>query len=91
MKLLILANKDVNGSQMIITWHLDDLKVSHKEPAEVRKFLKAMAKIYGDSITVTRGKIHTYLGMHLDYSAPQTLKVSMIKYARLAGSPARVL
>ena len=26
-----VANKMVNGSQMTVTWHVDDLKVSHKE------------------------------------------------------------
>ena len=26
-----VANKVVNGSQMTVTWHMDDLKVSHKD------------------------------------------------------------
>ena len=46
------------------------------------QFLRDMGKIYGDGITVTRGKIHTYLGMDFDYSTPHTVKVSMIKYAK---------
>ena len=46
------------------------------------KFLLAMAKIYGPGVTVTRGKILTYLGMAFDYSTPQTVKVLMIKYAK---------
>ena len=25
-----VANKIVNGTQMTVTWHMDDLKVSHK-------------------------------------------------------------
>ena len=33
-----VANKEVNGSQMTVTWHMDDLKVSHVEEAEVEKF-----------------------------------------------------
>ena len=32
-----VANKEVNGSQMTVTWHVDDLKVSHKDPAEVKQ------------------------------------------------------
>ena len=67
---LCVANKDINGSQMTVTWHVDDLKVSHKDPAEVTQFPRDMGKIYGDGITVTRGKIHTYLGMDFDYSTP---------------------
>ena len=53
---------------MTVTWHVDDLKMSHKDPAEVAKFPLVMAKIYGPGITVTRGKVHTYLGMDFDYS-----------------------
>ena len=30
-----VANKEINGSQMTVTWHVDNLKVSHKDPAEV--------------------------------------------------------
>ena len=33
-----VANKMVNGSQMIVTWHVDDLKISHKDSLEVTKF-----------------------------------------------------
>ena len=50
---LCVANKTVNGTQMTVTWHVNDLKFSHKDPAEVSKFLLAMAKIYGPGITVT--------------------------------------
>ena len=67
---------------MTVTWHVDNLKVSHNDHAEVTKFLKSMARIYVDVITVTRGKIHMYLGMNFDYSTPQTMKVSMIKYVK---------
>ena len=27
-----VANMLVNGSQMMVTWHVDDIKVSHKNP-----------------------------------------------------------
>ena len=39
-----VANKDINGSQMTVTWHVDDLKVSHKDPGEVTQFLRDMVK-----------------------------------------------
>ena len=76
------ANKTVNGTQMTVTWHVDNLKVSHKDPAEVSKHFLVMAKIYGPGITVTRGKVHSYLGMDFNYSMPQSVKVSMIKYVK---------
>eukprot|EP00804_Cyclotella_cryptica_P021177 CCRYP_001489-RB/>CCRYP_001489-RB protein AED:0.45 eAED:0.38 QI:0/-1/0/1/-1/0/1/0/491 len=75
-----VANKMVNGEQMTLTWHVDDLKVSHKDAFELTKFILYLARIYGDKITVNRGKYHDYLGMDLDYSVPGKLRVSMIKY-----------
>ena len=75
-----VANKIVNGTQMTVTWHVDDLKVSHKDDDEITKFLLFLGKLYGDRITVNRGVVHDYLGMDLDFSTPGKLRVSMIKY-----------
>ena len=33
-----VANADLNGHQMAMTWHVDDLKFSHKDPFEITKF-----------------------------------------------------
>ena len=33
-----VANKQVGGSQMTVCWHVNDLKVSHADAAEVTKF-----------------------------------------------------
>ena len=41
-----VANKMVNGSQMTVTWHVDDLKVSHKDYDEVTKFLYYLGTLY---------------------------------------------
>ena len=34
-----MANKLMNGTQMTVTWHMDDLKVSHKSAVELTKLL----------------------------------------------------
>ena len=75
-----VANKMVNGKQMTICWHVDDLKASHMDGLELTKFVHKMAKIYGDEITVRRGSCHDYLGMDLDYSLSGKVHMSMIKY-----------
>ena len=31
-----VANKIANGTQMTVTWHVDDLKVSHMEGGELK-------------------------------------------------------
>ena len=33
-----VENADLNGHQITVTWHVDDLKVSHKDPFDI-KFL----------------------------------------------------
>eukprot|EP00804_Cyclotella_cryptica_P008907 CCRYP_012017-RA/>CCRYP_012017-RA protein AED:0.23 eAED:0.23 QI:0/0/0/0.75/0.33/0.25/4/0/1155 len=75
-----IANKIVNGEQMTLTWHVDDLKVSHRDSFELTKFILYLVRIYGNQITVNRGKYHDYLGMDLDYLVAGKLRVSMIKY-----------
>ena len=63
-----VANTMINGPQMTVTWHVNDLKISHKEEEEVTKLSTILAEIYGNKLTVTRGKVDSYLGMHLDFT-----------------------
>jgi hypothetical protein len=51
-----IANKVINGEQMTVCWHVDDLKVSHMEPAEVTKFGDWLSKTYGVSVATHLGK-----------------------------------
>ena len=68
---------------MTVTWHVDDLKISHKESTEVTKFIHALGTIYGDRLSVTRGKIHSYLAMNFDYTKKGTVRVAMVLYSKL--------
>ena len=77
-----VANRMVNGSQQTVTWHVDDLKISHNDAAVNTQTIKELAKIYGPKVTVSRGKVHDYLGMDLDYSGHKNVKISMIKYLK---------
>ncbi len=35
-----VANKTVNGNQLTVSWHVDDLKISHKDSKVVDEFLQ---------------------------------------------------
>ena len=35
-----IANKMVNGHQIMVTWYVDNLKVSHKDKKQVDPFVK---------------------------------------------------
>jgi hypothetical protein len=51
-----VANKIVNGKQFTITWHVDDLKLSHVDDKEVTRVIVWLKRIYGDDMRVSRGK-----------------------------------
>ena len=61
------ANKMINGAQCTVVWHVDDLKVSHKDPKVIDKFVKWVSHKYGDKeigeVKAKRGRVHEYLGM----------------------------
>jgi hypothetical protein len=74
-----VANKMINGRQMMVTWHVDDFKISHVDSFEVTKCIDHFNKIYGYRMTIHHEKVHLYLGMNLDFSSPKVLKIGMIK------------
>jgi hypothetical protein len=79
-----VANKIVEGSQCTVLWHVDDLKLSHVNQDVLESLVDALNARYGelDPLTVTRGDIHDYLGMTLDYSVPGEVTVRMDDYVR---------
>jgi hypothetical protein len=78
-----IANATVAGSQMTVTWHVDDLKTLHIDPfQQVIKFAAYLAPIYGNGLIVHRGSIHDYLGMDLNFSLPGIAQISMINYTK---------
>ena len=80
-----VANKIIGDKQMTISWHVDDVKVSHVDAKEVDEYVKWLKTMYEDEIgkvKVSRGKIHDYLGMTLDYTVPGKVKINMVEYVK---------
>ena len=65
-----VVNKIIEGNRCTILWHVDDLKISHMDEKVLDGVLDAISRRYGkeDTLTITRGKVHDYLGMQIDYS-----------------------
>ena len=80
-----VANKQVNGQQCTITWHVDDLKISHVEEHVVRSIIQKIKKEFGQhaDLSMHIGKRHDYLGMILDFSSPGVLEVDMSDYIQV--------
>jgi hypothetical protein len=77
-----VANKNINGTQCTILWHVDDLKISHIDQQVLENILDALNERFGKEqpLTVTRGKVHDYLGMTIDYSEEGKVRFSMIDF-----------
>jgi hypothetical protein len=80
-----VMNKMVNGKQLTVAWHVDDLKVSHVDAKAVDEFLQLLDSEFGKDTPMTagRGKVHDYLGMTLDYGVDGTVKIDMSNYVKM--------
>ena len=63
-----------------MTWNLENLKLSHKDPYQITKFSSFLSIIYGGKLKVKQVKVHEYIGMYWDYSDEVSVKFYMIKY-----------
>ena len=43
---LCVANKIVDGKQMTILWHVNNVKASHKDPRKIDNFIKWVKDTY---------------------------------------------
>jgi hypothetical protein len=79
-----VVNKNINGHQCTILWHVDDLKISHIDPEVVTEVIDLLESQFGKEapLTVARGKVHEYLGMTIDYTEKGKVKFSMAEYIK---------
>jgi len=77
-----VANKTINGKQCTVLWHVDDLKISHVDGELVDNIINLLKEKCGKDapLTVTRGKVHEYLGMTIDYSVDGKVIIRMDDY-----------
>ena len=75
-------NKMIDGKQMTVIWHVDDIKMSHVSKEAIDWLVKKLNKKYGQvsPLTVHRGKKLEYLGMELDYSVNGEVSIDMQKH-----------
>ena len=71
-----VANKIVDGSQMTISWHVDDCIVSHASQSVLDEFAAKMIDEFGD-MEITKGRTHDFLGMKIGINKDKTITVDM--------------
>jgi hypothetical protein len=81
-----VANKMIEGEQMTICFHVDDCKLSHRKEKVMDSMIEHLRLEYesifedgSGAMTVSRGKVHKYLGMTLDYTARGQVKFEFLK------------
>ena len=79
-----VANKMINNQQCTVGWYVDDLKISHLDMSVCDDIISSLQSKYGKEapLSVTKGKIHTYLGMTIDFSEPGKVRFSMKDFIR---------
>jgi hypothetical protein len=82
-----VANKMIEGKQMTICFHVDDCKLSHRKREVNDRMIEWLRQEYESifedgtgKMTVSRGKVHKYLGMTLDYTVRGQVQITMIDY-----------
>jgi hypothetical protein len=80
-----VVNKIVDGKQLTVAWHVDDLKISHVSTKVVDDLIADLDSEFGKEtpLSKSRGKVHDYLGMTLDFSVPGQVTVTMIDYIKM--------
>ena len=63
-----VIKKLVTDNQCTILWNVDDLKMSYVDPDDFSSVLAKIDAEYGNIAerTISRGKIHKYLGMTIE-------------------------
>jgi hypothetical protein len=76
-------NKMVDGDQITIQFHVDDLKISHLKQSVIDSVLNDLNKEFGTTrkpLAATTGMIHDYLGITIDYSEKGKVTFTMYDY-----------
>ena len=76
---LCVANKTIDGKQCTILWHVNDIKMPHVSQDVLESIMKWIEARFGKEapLTVTRGPVHEYLGMMIDFLRPGTVQFHM--------------
>ena len=79
-----VVNKMVDGKQLTVAWHVDDLKVSHEKEEVLDEFIGMMQNEFGKDapLSISCGPVQDYLGMTLDFSEKGRVVVKMHDYVK---------
>lgn len=71
-----VANKEIQGTQCTMVWHVDDVKISHAKKEVVEEVIKQLEAKFG-KMSVNISDSHTYVGMDLLYTKDKCVLIGM--------------
>lgn len=72
-------NKGVGANQCTVLLYVDDIMITCTDNAIIEQVVEHLTGVY-QTVKVTRGKKHSYLGMSLDFSKDGDCKITMDGY-----------
>jgi hypothetical protein len=77
-----VMNKTHGSKQLTVCWYVDDIKMSHVDEGALEWLIKKLGNRYGgvSPLTVSRGKIHEFLGMVIDFTRKGEVSLDMQKH-----------
>ena len=76
-----MANKSINRKQSTICWFVDDTKIYHVDSHVVDSVIDVIKDRYGKMI-VSRGNLHNFVGVDLDFKENGTIEILMEEYIK---------
>ena len=76
-------NKTIDGQQMTIQFHVDNLKLSHMDQGALDKVVRELNGVFCTSkkeLAETKGDVHKYLGLTIDFSKSGHVIFTMYDY-----------
>ena len=77
-------NHPMNMIQCTVLWHRGDIKLSHKYTCVITDLIWILNKDHRNNfpLSVTRGKVHDYLGITIDFSVYWKVMIIIIDYIK---------
>ena len=77
-----VANKVIKWSNFTITWHVENLIMTHIDARVLDAFVDDLNEVFGKEspAVVHKRPCHDYLGITIDYSSPGMVVVDMKHY-----------
>ena len=84
-----VANKLVDGKQLTLVWHVDNVKALHYSKQVVTDYIEWLHETYecifedgSGALKVSHGLMHDYLGMQLNFSIAGKVKLTIVSYIK---------